>query len=83
MSQLGLGKAPVMNLEFLLVMKQDLENLQDHLYHPAHLNLKPLRTPYATKVGKTYVDLKWSLPIFDSGSKITGYIIEGRESGSS
>ena len=41
MSSLGLGKAPVMNLEFLLVLKQDLDNLQDHLYHPAHLNLRP------------------------------------------
>ena len=43
----------------------------------------PLRTPYATKVEKTYVNLKWPLTIFDGGSKVIEYIIEGRESGSS
>ena len=41
----------------------------------------PPGSPYSTKVGKNYVDLKWSIPINDGGSKITGYIIEGRESG--
>jgi len=43
----------------------------------------PPGTPYTTKIGKIFVDLKWSLPIFDGGSKITGYIVEGREQGSS
>ena len=43
----------------------------------------PPGSPYSTKVGKIYVDLKWSPPIHDGGSKITGYIIEGRESSGS
>ena len=34
-------------------------------------------------MGKTFVDLKWTIPIHDGGSKITGYIIEGREQGGS
>ena len=43
----------------------------------------PPGCPYSTKVGKTFVDLKWTIPIHDGGSKITGYIIEGREQGGS
>jgi serine/threonine protein kinase len=32
-----------------------------------------------TKVGKTYVDLKWEPPRNDGGSKITAYIVERKE----
>ena len=45
--------------------------------------MDPPGCPYSTKVGKTFVDLKWTIPIHDGGSKITGYIIEGREQGGS
>ena len=41
----------------------------------------PPGSPIATKVGKNYIDLKWSLPSYDGGAKITGYIIESREHG--
>ena len=39
----------------------------------------PPGCPIVTKVGKNYVDLKWTVPVYDGGSKITGYIIEARE----
>jgi len=42
----------------------------------------PPGTPVVTKIGKNYVDLKWSLPESDGGSRITGYLIEKRELGS-
>lgn len=37
--------------------------------------------PAVIKVGKNYVDLKWTPPETDGGSKITGYIIERRDMG--
>ena len=43
----------------------------------------PPGTPWSTKVGKSFVDLKWTIPVHDGGSKITGYIIEGREANGS
>ncbi|KAG9509578.1 Twitchin [Fragariocoptes setiger] len=36
-----------------------------------------------TKVGKTYVDLKWDKPVADGGTKLTGYAIERKEASSS
>ncbi|KAG1672466.1 Twitchin [Nymphon striatum] len=42
----------------------------------------PPRDPQVKKVGKSYVDLLWEKPKSDGGSKITGYIIERREVGS-
>lgn len=42
----------------------------------------PPGTPVVTKIGKNYVDLKWTPPESDGGSRITGYIVEKRESGS-
>lgn len=41
----------------------------------------PPGTPVVIKVGKNYADLKWDPPTSDGGSKITGYIVEKRESG--
>merc|ERR1719391_1767759 len=43
----------------------------------------PPGTPFTSKVGKNYVDLKWTVPFTDGGSRITGYIIEGRNAGGS
>lgn len=43
----------------------------------------PPQNLHATKVGKSYVDLKWEKPRTDGGSKITGYIVERKEKGSS
>jgi hypothetical protein len=40
----------------------------------------PPGTPIVTKIGKNFVDLKWTASLYDGGSKITGYIIEARES---
>lgn len=42
----------------------------------------PPGTPKVLKVGKNYVDLTWEPPTNDGGSRITGYMIEKRESGS-
>ena len=39
----------------------------------------PPGSPIVTKVGKSYVDLKWSVPAYDGGAKITGYIVEAKE----
>merc|ERR1719495_2417814 len=39
----------------------------------------PPGSPIATRIRKTYVDLKWTVPVYDGGAKITGYIIEFRE----
>lgn len=39
----------------------------------------PPKNVTVTKVGKTYVDLKWEKPDSDGGSRITGYIIERRD----
>jgi predicted phage tail protein len=41
----------------------------------------PPGQPAVVKVGKNYVDLKWSKPQSDGGSRITGYIIERRDLG--
>lgn len=41
----------------------------------------PPGTPKVIKVGKNYVDIVWSPPESDGGSRITGYIIEKREVG--
>ncbi|XP_059218729.1 twitchin isoform X21 [Stomoxys calcitrans] len=38
-------------------------------------------TPQVIKVGKSYVDLKWTKPHSDGGSRITGYIVERRDIG--
>ena len=43
----------------------------------------PPGTPFTSKVGKNYVDLKWTVPFTDGGSRITGYILEGRNAGGS
>ena len=42
----------------------------------------PPGTPVVEKVGRNYVDLKWTKPENDGGSRITGYVIEKREIGS-
>ena len=42
----------------------------------------PPGMPIITKIGKSYVDLKWSPPSYDGGAKITGYIVEKKEAGS-
>ena len=42
----------------------------------------PPGTPMVTKIGRHYVDLKWTIPIKDGGSKITGYIVEKHDSSS-
>ncbi|GIY64293.1 twitchin [Caerostris darwini] len=34
------------------------------------------------KVGRSYIELRWEKPRSDGGSKITGYIVERREAGS-
>ena len=39
----------------------------------------PPQNLHVTKVGKTYVDLKWEAPRTDGGSKITGYVIERKD----
>ncbi|KAJ8886796.1 hypothetical protein PR048_013008 [Dryococelus australis] len=41
----------------------------------------PPGTPKVIKVGRSYVDLQWEPPVSDGGSRITGYIVEKRESG--
>ncbi|CDW52538.1 protein unc g; protein unc f; protein unc d; prot ein unc b; protein unc a [Trichuris trichiura] len=43
----------------------------------------PPGSPFADKIGRNYVTLTWTEPITDGGSKITGYIVERREIGSS
>lgn len=43
----------------------------------------PPGSPIVTRVGKSYVDLKWSPPAYDGGARILGYIIEKKEVGSS
>lgn len=43
----------------------------------------PPREPRVLRVGKTYVDLSWDPPASDGGSRVTGYIIEKKDSGSS
>ena len=42
----------------------------------------PPRTPVVEKIGRNYVDLSWTAPENDGGSRISGYIIEKREVGS-
>ena len=39
----------------------------------------PPRNLSVTKVGKTYVDLRWDQPKSDGGNKITGYLVERKE----
>ncbi|KAL8579176.1 hypothetical protein ACOMHN_010760 [Nucella lapillus] len=39
--------------------------------------------PEPSKVGKTYVDLRWDKPRNDGGTRITGYLVEKREKGMS
>ena len=39
----------------------------------------PPGTPIVTKVGKSYVDLKWTPPMSDGGAKVIGYVIERRD----
>ena len=40
----------------------------------------PPRNIHVTKVGKTYVDLKWESPKYDGGCKVTHYVVERKES---
>ena len=55
--------------------------LQFHL--KGHANPPgPPGCPLATKVGRDYVSLKWTPPSYDGGAKVTGYVVEKRESGS-
>ncbi|RWS15514.1 twitchin-like protein, partial [Dinothrombium tinctorium] len=42
----------------------------------------PPRNLHITKVGKSYVDLKWEKPISDGGSKIRAYIVERKDASS-
>lgn len=42
----------------------------------------PPQKPMVVKVAKYSADLKWEPPLSDGGSKITGYIIEKKETGS-
>ena len=42
----------------------------------------PPGTPTVTKIGKDYVDLKWTPPSYDGGAKISGYVVEKRDTGS-
>ncbi|XP_065220483.1 twitchin isoform X27 [Planococcus citri] len=39
----------------------------------------PPQKPAVTKVGRYYADLKWEPPVSDGGSKITGYVVEKKE----
>ncbi len=41
----------------------------------------PPGLPIVTKVGKNYVDLKWTPPTYDGGAKVIGYVIEKKEIG--
>ncbi|XP_055331451.1 twitchin-like isoform X3 [Paramacrobiotus metropolitanus] len=41
----------------------------------------PPGIPNIAKIGRTYVDLKWTKPKSDGGSKILGYQVEKREKG--
>jgi len=43
----------------------------------------PPSQPQVVKVGRGYADLIWGVPVSDGGSRITGYIVERREMGSS
>ncbi|XP_074598807.1 projectin protein bent isoform X2 [Brevipalpus obovatus] len=43
----------------------------------------PPRNLHVTKVGKSYVDLKWEKPRSDGGSKLIGYVIERKDVNSS
>ncbi|XP_053200690.1 twitchin-like isoform X3 [Panonychus citri] len=42
----------------------------------------PPQNLHITKVGKSYVDLAWNKPKSDGGSKISAYVVERREKGS-
>ncbi|MPC46234.1 Twitchin [Portunus trituberculatus] len=41
----------------------------------------PPGTPVVSKIGRNYVDLTWTPPETDGGSRVTGYLIERRENG--
>ncbi|CAF0817484.1 unnamed protein product, partial [Didymodactylos carnosus] len=43
---------------------------------PNYVPPSPPNVPEVKKVGKNYVDLAWSAPINDGGSRITGYVVE-------
>ena len=43
----------------------------------------PPGVPQVAKVGRSYVDLKWTPPVSDGGSRVTGYIVEKRQVGGS